>query len=324
MAEADKKSQESIEVQTGRSIGAIYAVKEIAGRLFLTDALGNHLKAQLVILMIANRVIHWTSLPDNIRWLKTQEIESVFGIKSDDLTQNNLDMSLDWLDANQYQIERYMLKRYKDDQLELTFLDVTLSYIEGEYIAPDECNTYQDNTKGKKRIMVGLFLDTQGYPVALRMFEYNSLDFNAVTKRIRNVAKKLGVSRLLYIEKFGEEKINLRNDKSFDYRDMKSISTTQIQDIPAIQNYTNAYKRRTRARIFIRMLANLINCEFERLTDHLEGTTQEKWYLLDHLMTVFVKVDEIKISKCAKPTVEACNILEALNISIPHNIETKQ
>jgi len=74
---------------------------------------------------------------------------------------------------------------------------------------------------------------------------------------------------------------------------------------------------RTRAHVFICMLAYMIEVEFERLTKDLKGTFNDKWYQLDHLMTSIITIDKTRLVKCNDPTDEVAEILKALHIAPP-------
>ncbi len=74
---------------------------------------------------------------------------------------------------------------------------------------------------------------------------------------------------------------------------------------------------RTKAHVFICMLAYMINLEFKRCTKELDGTSQDMWYKLDHLMTQTVNFGDVKLKKCATPNDEMNAIFSALNIKSP-------
>jgi transposase len=79
-------------------------------------------------------------------------------------------------------------------------------------------------------------------------------------------------------------------------------------------------ERRTRAHVFVCMLAYIVDREFEKLTHHLEGTLQEKWDILEHVMTVEVTMDSRQTYKVAEPSREARQILQAVKVKLPKKL----
>ncbi len=74
---------------------------------------------------------------------------------------------------------------------------------------------------------------------------------------------------------------------------------------------------RTKAHVFMCMLAYMIDLEFKKLTKDLSGTTKEKWNQLDHLMTEIMTVGNTVVKKSAKPNTRTKNIFSALKIAPP-------
>jgi transposase len=77
---------------------------------------------------------------------------------------------------------------------------------------------------------------------------------------------------------------------------------------------------RTRAHVFVCMLAYIAEREFEKLTKELEGTLQEKWNILDHVMTVEVNIGNRQTYKVAEPSAEARQILRAVKVKLPKKL----
>jgi len=91
---------DDLNLTQGKSVGAIYTVKEIARRLGITLALGNSQKGMLALFQIAGRIIAQGSrnyLANE--WSRGQAIEKVFKIRN--LSEDELYENLDWLSRNQ-------------------------------------------------------------------------------------------------------------------------------------------------------------------------------------------------------------------------------
>jgi transposase len=74
---------------------------------------------------------------------------------------------------------------------------------------------------------------------------------------------------------------------------------------------------RTKAHVFVCMLAYMIDLEFKRMTYNLAGTSKEHWNILDHLMTEIITIDSIKLKKSMTPSLDCRSILSALKIAPP-------
>lgn len=77
---------------------------------------------------------------------------------------------------------------------------------------------------------------------------------------------------------------------------------------------------RTRAHVFICMLAYIVEREFAKLTKEIEGTLKEKWDLLEHVMTVEVDMGNMQAYKVAEPSAEARQILRAVKVTLPKKL----
>jgi transposase len=103
------------------------------------------------------------------------------------------------------------------------------------------------------------------------------------------------------------------------YKDLASVETAfrTMKSELEIRPLYHRLETRTRAHVFVCMLAYLVEREFERLTTAIEGTLKEKWDLLDHVMSVEVNAGAIVARKVAEPSDEARQILRALKVKLP-------
>ena len=80
---------------------------------------------------------------------------------------------------------------------------------------------------------------------------------------------------------------------------------------------------RTRAHVFLCMLAYIVEREFAKLTQEIEGTLKEKWDVLEHVMTVEVDMGNMHAYKVAEPSAEARQILRAVQVKLPKKLAGK-
>lgn len=193
-------SLSDLQFTQGKSMGAIAAIVEIAGRLGIKQALGNSKQASLALFQIAGRII--TQGSRNYlanEWAKGQEIEKTLNLI--DFNEDSLYDNLDWLTVNQDEIERKIFNfRSKDKAIKEVFLyDVTSSYFEGDKNELAEYGYNRDKKKGKKQIVIGLLTDKDGYPLSVEVFKGNTGDTQTVSNQLQKLKNNFGVDRVVFV-----------------------------------------------------------------------------------------------------------------------------
>jgi transposase len=117
-------------------------------------------------------------------------------------------------------------------------------------------------------------------------------------------------------EKLAAQKVH---DRYKDLAYVESAFRTMKSELE-IRPLYHRLERRTRAHVFVCMLAYIVEREFEKLTKNLEGTLQEKWDILQHVMTVEVTIDNMQTYKVAEPSREARQILQAVKVKLPKKL----
>lgn len=193
-------SIEDMELSNGKTFGAIEVIRQVAKRLGIEQALGNSKQAKLAMVQIAGRIIAQQSRNYIANeWVLNQDIENVFKVSG--FNEDSLYVNLDWLSKNQQQIEKKIFNhRYKTEKVKEIFLyDVTSSYFEG---AKNELAQYgynRDKKKGKMQIVVGLMLDSYGYPLTIEVFEGNTSDTKTVTSQLKKLKEIFGIERVVFV-----------------------------------------------------------------------------------------------------------------------------
>jgi transposase len=109
------------------------------------------------------------------------------------------------------------------------------------------------------------------------------------------------------------------HDRYKDLAHVESAFRTMKSELE-IRPLYHRLETRTRAHVFVCMLAYLVEREFERLTQELEGTLQEKWDILQHVMSVEVHMGALRTYKVAEPSSEARQLLRALKVKLPKKL----
>jgi len=180
---------QSVQLHKGLSVGAVWAVYEIAERLGIQKALGNQREGKLALWQVIARVIEQGSRLSAVRLARTHAACDVLGI-NDGFNEDDLYDNLKWLAGHKEEIEQNLFsKRRGKDKPGLFYYDVTSSYLEGEHNQLAAYGYNRDKKKGKMQIVIGLLCDEQGEPVSVDVFTGNTQDPNTVSCQIQKEQK---------------------------------------------------------------------------------------------------------------------------------------
>lgn len=190
---------ELVQLQKGSSVGAVWAVYQIAERLGVQKALGNQLEGKLALWQVIARVIEQGSRLSAVRLARTHAACDVLGI-NDGFNEDDLYDNLRWLAVHQKEIEQKLFsKRHGKAKPGLFYYDVTSSYLEGEHNQLAAYGYNRDKKKGKMQIVIGLLCDEQGEPVSVDVFSGNTQDPNTVSCQIQNVTELFGCHHVIFV-----------------------------------------------------------------------------------------------------------------------------
>jgi len=221
-------SLDTVEATLGKSIGAVWVMNAIAQRVGVTKALGNSKEARLALMQVIARVIDQGSRLSAVRFAKRQAVCEILGIKKVD--EDDLYENLTWLAEHQEDIEKKLFEeRFRGVIPTLFLYDVTSSYLEGDKNELAKWGYNRDKKKGKKQIVVGLLTGPDGLPVAVRVFEGNTVDTKTVSEQIKISAGNFGVKNVTLVGDRGMIKGPQIDALPKDFRYVTAISKPQIQ-----------------------------------------------------------------------------------------------
>lgn len=221
-------SLEDVKTVLGKRIGAVWALNAVAERIGLSKALGSDLDAKTALLQVIARVVDQGSRLSAVRFAKRHAVCEILGIKK--LNEGDLYSNLAWLAEHQERIEKQLFERRFPGAVPTLFLyDVTSSYLEGSCNAFANWGYNRDKKKGKKQIVIGLLTGPDGLPVAVRVFEGNTVDTKTVAEQIRTLAQVFGVKDVTLVGDRGMLKGPQIDALPDDFRYVTAISKPQIQ-----------------------------------------------------------------------------------------------
>jgi transposase len=219
-----------IKRQQSKSIGAVYLVYTLLKQSGIVKALGTGWQAQLALYQIIARIIGRGSRLSAARLGENYAICEVLSIK-EKFTEDDLYKNLAWLRNNQSQIENRLFKlRYKEKSKDLFLYDVTSSYMEGSHNELARYGYNRDKKRGKLQVVAGLLCDSEGYPVSVKVFEGNTLDYHTVSAEIKQVSSEFGCERVTFIGDRGMLKSKqIEELEANDFFYITAITKSQIQ-----------------------------------------------------------------------------------------------
>lgn len=219
---------QSIESSQGKSFGAILLIQKIAQDLGITKALGSSKEGKLALWQIMGRILFQGSRLRLVRALDVHAAQELLSMG--EVTAKKLYNNLSWIENKQNDIEQ-KLQDNRDIKTNLYLYDVTSSYLEGDCNELAEYGYNRDKKRGKKQIVIGLLTDSNGYPVAVRIFKGNTSDSKTVSDQIKLLQDEFGVKKLTLVgdrAMFNKDQIdNLPEDFSY----ITAIGKQQIKKL---------------------------------------------------------------------------------------------
>lgn len=191
--------RDSVKLQEGLSVGAVWTVYQVARELGIEQVLGNSFAGKLALWQVMARVIEQGSCLSAVRLAQTHAACDVLGMRRG-FDENDLYENLAWLAENQVSIEKQLFTvRRKGGKAELFLYDVTSSYFEGVCNELADWGYNRDKKSGKKQVVVGLLCDEYGEPTSLQLFTGNTRDFDTFGEQVKKAAEVFGCHRVTFV-----------------------------------------------------------------------------------------------------------------------------
>jgi len=193
--------EESVRLQQGLSVGAVWTVYAVAKRLGVEKALGTERAGKLALWQVMARAVDQGSRLSAVRLAQTHAACDILGL-SRGFDENDLYDNLGWLEEHQAEIERRLFKirqKEKEKATELFLYDVTSSYFEGMCNALADWGYPRDGKPGKKQVVIGLLCDESGEPVSVEVFRGNTSDLKTFANQIAKVAHRFCCQRVTMV-----------------------------------------------------------------------------------------------------------------------------
>src|SRR6266852_4711527 len=178
--------------------GAVEAIVGTIGKIGLDTLLAAKpcRERQLVLAMVAERLIHPSSKLGTTRLWHTTTLAEALGVANAD--EDALYDAMDWLLARQGRIERKLAQRHLTPGAHVLY-DVTSSYDEGR-TCPLACFGYnRDQKRGKPSIVYGVLTDREGRPIAVEAYRGNTADPTTLPDQVTKLRTRFRCDQVVMV-----------------------------------------------------------------------------------------------------------------------------
>jgi len=190
--------QERFEVIASRHHGHVDAVLTTMKRLGVERLIASRhsRERELVLAMVAARILAPTSKLATTRWWSTTTLPALLGVS--DATEDDCYAAMDWLLVRQGVIEKKLAARHLQEE-GLVLYDLSSSYFEGRSCPLAARGHDRDGKRGKLQVNYGLLTSAAGIPVAVSVFKGNTADCSTLLSQVHTVREKFGVRQLALV-----------------------------------------------------------------------------------------------------------------------------
>jgi hypothetical protein len=223
--------------------GHVAAVAAMARTLGLPTLLGPACRSRdIVVALIISRVIRPCSKLSTLSWWADTTLGGDLGVA--EASTDEIYAAMDWLADQQDKIETKLAAKHLSSQTHprMALFDLSSSWITGSCCELAARGYSRDGKKGLPQINYGVLTDSQGRPVAVRVFPGNTADPDAFTEIVKVVKDKFGIQRLVLVGDRGMitsariealRKLNDNPDTTIDYGWLSALRAPQIAKLAA-------------------------------------------------------------------------------------------
>lgn len=227
------------EIEKSLHHGHVQAVMHAMKRLNFRSLIGSRPseERELVIAMVAARIIEPDSKLATTRWWSTTTLPELCGVEG--AGEDDLYAALDWLAGRQEAIEKKLAARHLGQGGQMLY-DLSSSYFEGRTCPLAARGYSRDKRKDRLQVNYGLLTDSRGCPVSVSVFKGNVADPDTLVPQMEKIQRQFGISHMVLVGDRGmitQKHINsLKDNPDIDWvTAMKSGAIGSLMNQGAIQ-----------------------------------------------------------------------------------------
>lgn len=182
--------------------GNVAAVLQTARQLELENLLASRpcRERDLIMAMIVARILSPRSKLSTSTALKAETAKHTLTeeLELGDVQVHELYAAMDWLLARQTRIENKLAKKHLQDG-QLVLFDVSSSYYTGRKSSLIKHGYSRDHRSDRPQIVYGLLCDSEGRPIAIKVFSGNTADPSTFTEIVATVRQRFGIHRVVFV-----------------------------------------------------------------------------------------------------------------------------
>jgi hypothetical protein len=194
-------ASEAVTITRSVPHGHVAAVHAMARTLGLPALLGPAgPQRDLALALVISRVVAPASKLSTLTWWDDTTLGADLGVA--EASTGDIYAAMDWLVARQDAIEAGLAARHLDPAVNssrMALFDLSSSWLEGRHCPLAARGYSRDGKKGKLQIEYGLLTDSEGRPVAVRVFGGSTADPAAFTAIVKVVREKFGLAKMVMV-----------------------------------------------------------------------------------------------------------------------------
>lgn len=161
------------EVETGKTVGDVAALYQVANRLGINKALGNTENAKLILWLVISMLIDQGPMLSSVQLAESRAVLEIIGMRP--FCEEDIHIAMDWLYENHSKIKkRHFDEINKSNKVSNIFLYVVSSfYLEEDNNDLEFYGHNRDKKKCKNQVVFVLLTDDKGGPVSIEALECN-------------------------------------------------------------------------------------------------------------------------------------------------------
>jgi transposase len=191
-------ASEAFEIERSLQHGHVEAVLTAIRRLGLDRIISSRRcrERDLVLGMVAARVLGPSSKLNTTRWWKTTTLPETLGIE--DASEDELYRAMDWLLDRQASIETKLATKHLEP-CGIVLYDVSSTWVEGEKCPLASRGYSRDGKKDKLQINFGLLTDDAGRPISVSVYPGRTADPSTVQDQVRKLKEEYGLDLVVFV-----------------------------------------------------------------------------------------------------------------------------
>src|SRR5660398_149633 len=174
-----------------------------------------------------------------VEWYDKTKLDRILQINAEQINKSRIFRELDCIEDKKKDIENYLYTTLKErdvDSLRFVFYDLTDSYFEGRNCELATPGRTKSNGFQKKRVVLSLLVNSNGYPFAWEILEDYSADVNTIKDLSTKWKNQFGFEDNEIILVFDRGMVSDENLKHLELKKYIYITAMDKNQIPKLKN----------------------------------------------------------------------------------------